>query len=100
MSKAISTSIYVNSVNIVYMATHYTKITEGRRARVHNGYLEVEQTNMYHGMLEQGGYVGRTYQIPYTGTLEEAMIANEQGITDIDRCIESNRIIHAGRVIR
>jgi hypothetical protein len=82
------------------MTTKYTKISEARRARVYGGYLYVEQTNMYLGMLEQGGYVGRVYQMPYTGTLEDAQIPNEHGITDIDRCIERNQIVHVGRIIR
>jgi len=82
------------------MTTKYTKISDGRRARVHGGYLYVEQTNLYHGMLEQGGYVGRTYQMPYAGTLEDAQITNDMGISDIDRCIERNQIVHVGRLIR
>jgi hypothetical protein len=82
------------------MTTKYTQITDGRRARVHGGYLYVMQTNLYQGMLEQGGYIGRTYQIPYTGTLEDARKTNEHGISDIDRCIESGRIVHAGRIIQ
>ena len=82
------------------MATKYTQITGGRWARVHGGHLYVSQTNLYQGMLEQGGYVGRTYQIPYDGTLEDALKTNEHGISDIDRCIESGKIVHVGRIIR
>ena len=82
------------------MTTKYTKITDGCRARVHGGYLYVMQTNLYHGVLEQDGYVGRTYQIPYTGTLEDARKTNEHGINDIARCIETGRIVHVGRIIQ
>ena len=67
------------------MAAKYTKITEARRARVHNGALYVMQTNMSMGMLESGGYASRVYRTPYTGTLDDALMANALGITDIDR---------------
>jgi hypothetical protein len=82
------------------MATKYTKISAGRKAKIVDGALYVMQTNMQYGMLEQGGYVGRTYQIPYDGTLEDALKTNEHGISDIDRCIESGKIVHVGRIIQ
>jgi hypothetical protein len=82
------------------MSQKYIKITEARRARVHNGALYVMQTNMSMGMLESGGYADRVYRMPYTGTLEDAQITNDWGISDIDRCIESGTVIRHGRLIR
>ena len=82
------------------MATKYTKISEGRKAKIVDGALYVMQTNMQYGMLEQGGYADRVYRMPYSGTLEGAQITNDHGISDIDRCIESGKIVHVGRIIR
>lgn len=82
------------------MSVKYTQISDGRRARVQAGYLYVEQTNMGYGMLEQGGHASRVYRIPYSGTLEDAQVPNEWGITDIDRCIESGEVVRPGRRIR
>jgi len=82
------------------MATKYRQINCGRRAKVHDGALYVMQTNMCNGMLEQGGYADRVYRMPYTGTLEDAQVANDRGISDIDRCIEYGNVIRQGRLIR
>jgi hypothetical protein len=83
------------------MSTKYTQITDGRRARVHGGYLYVMQTNLYQGMLlEQGGYADRVYRMPYAGTVISSQVPNEHGITDIDRCVESGEVIRRGRLIR
>lgn len=78
----------------------YIQISAGRRARVQNGTLYVEQTNMGYGMLESGGYAGRVYKMPYRGTLKDALKENRHGISDIDRCIEEGVIARKGRLIR
>jgi len=82
------------------MATKYTKINESVEARVHDEYLYVRLTGVRGDMLVQGEYVGKTYRLPYTGTLEDAQITNEHGISDIDRCIESGAVIRQGRLIQ
>ena len=87
-------------MNVKTQPQKYTQITDSRRAKVDNGALYVMQTNTCHGMLESGGRINRVYRTPYTGTLEDAQIANEHGITDIDRCIESGAVIRQGRLIQ
>ena len=82
------------------MATRYKQISDGRRAKVHGGALCVMQTNTCYGMLEQGGYADRVYKMPYTGTLEDAQITNDVGISDIDRCIEYGDVVRQGRLIQ
>ena len=81
------------------MMVRLTQISESRRAKVHDGYLYVKQTNLCMGMLESGGFVDRVYRMPYTGTLADAVRENEHGISDIDRCIEIGAIIRRGRRI-
>lgn len=67
---------------------------------IRDGVLYVKITNMCYGMLEQGGYADRVYGMPYTGTVEDAQVANDIGISDIDRCIEYGDVIREGRLIR
>jgi hypothetical protein len=81
------------------MGVKYIRITEGVDAGVHNGYLYVKQTDMQFGMLVEGGYADRVYRIPYIGTLDDALVTNEWGISDINRCIEDGTIVRKGRVI-
>lgn len=82
------------------MVTKYTKISEGREIKIENGYLYVRQTNMQHGMLEQGGYADRVYRMSYNGALEDAQAENDIGISDVDRCIESGEVVRKGRLIQ
>lgn len=81
------------------MAMRYKQIGDGRRVKVNDGALYVMQTNMCNGMLEQGGYADRVYKMPYTGTLDDAQVANDFGISDIDRCIERGDVVRRGRLI-
>lgn len=82
------------------MKLPYKAITAGTSAKVADGYLYVMQTNMRDGMLEQGGYADRVYRMPYTGTLDDAQVPNEWGITDLNRCLETGKIVRKGRLIR
>ena len=82
------------------MSKRYHTINEARKVRVEQGYLYVMQTNMCNGMLEQGGYADRVYRMPYNGTVISSQLPNDNGVTDIDRCIESGKIVRQGRLIR
>jgi hypothetical protein len=101
------------------MTTKYTKISDGRKAKVVDGALFVTQTNICNGMLEQGGYADRVYKMPYAGTLKDAVktygdqypqcngCPQKQGsdacygctTSDIDRCVEYGDVIRQGRLI-
>jgi hypothetical protein len=81
------------------MSMRYTQISDGVRARVDNYHLYVEVTDMQNGMLIQGGYSGRVYRMFYTHSLKDALMKNEWGISDINRCIENGTIVRKGRLI-
>jgi hypothetical protein len=82
------------------MTTYKTIGDNGKDSEwIYNGMLYVKITNTQYGMLEQGGYADRVYAMPYTGSMDDARKTNDWGISDINRCIESGKVVREGRLI-
>lgn len=94
--------MYVQGARVKNKMTTYKSIGDDGKNNVwiRDGFLYVKQTNTCYGMLEQGGRSGRVYRVPYKGTLADAQVTNDWGVSDINRAIENGTVIRKGSLIQ